>query len=109
MKVVRTTAAAVISSFLISGACLPAWSAATSQGVTVAQATVPEPTIESATSVLGSPEFARLNSRAEPENNCKPGHMYSAHDIVGDPQACIMQGISGIGGVRSTATAVPGL
>jgi hypothetical protein len=35
--------------------------------------------------------------------------MYSAHDIVGDPQACIMGGLSGVDGVHSTAAAVPAL
>jgi hypothetical protein len=109
MKILRTTAAAVISSFLMGGACIPAWSAPTSQGLTVAQATRSKTTVESAITVLGSPDFARLDSRPEAEKNCKPGQMYSAHDIVGDPQACIMGGFSGFGGARSTVGAVPAL
>jgi hypothetical protein len=108
MKILRTTAAAVISSFLMGGACIPAWSAPTSQGLTVAQATMPETTVGSAITVLGSPEFSRLDSRPA-ERNCKPGHMYSAHEMVGDPQACIMGSFSGFGGARSTIAAVPAL
>jgi hypothetical protein len=34
--------------------------------------------------------------------------MYSAHDIVGDPQACIMAGFS-VGGTHATVAAVPAL
>jgi len=59
--------------------------------------------------MLGSPELSRLDSRPDAERNCKPGHMYSAHDIVGDPQACIMGSFSGVGDARSTAAAVPAL
>jgi hypothetical protein len=91
MTIVRTTAAALISGLLISGASMPAWSAPANQELTVAQATVPQTSIESAISVLGSPESARPSSRPDAERNCKPGHMYSAHDIVGDPQACIWE------------------
>jgi hypothetical protein len=109
MKIIRTTATAVISGFLMSGACVPAWSAPTNQGLTVAQATVPQTTIESAITVLSSPEIARLNSRPDPETNCKPGHMYSAHDIVGNPQACIMGTSNSVDGVHSMVTAVPAL
>jgi hypothetical protein len=107
MKILRTTAAAVISSFLMGGAGIPAWSASTSQGLTVAQATSTNAIVQPAT-VLGSPEFPRFDRRPEAEKNCKPGHMYSAHDIVGDPQACIMGGFS-FGSTRSTVAAVPAL
>jgi hypothetical protein len=109
MKILRTTAAAVISSFLMGGACIPAWSAPTNQGLTVAQATIPKTTVGSAITVLGSPEFPWFDSRPDAEKNCKAGHMYSAHDIVGDPQACIMGSVSGFGGVRSTVGGVPAL
>jgi hypothetical protein len=109
MKIIRTTAAALVSSFLMGGACIPAWSAPPSQGFTVAQAAVPKTTVESAITVLGAPELSRLDSRPDAERNCKAGQMYSAHDIVGDPQACIMGGISGLGGTHSTVAVVPAL
>jgi len=78
-------------------------------GLKVAQATMLKTRVESAIIVLGSTEFSRLDSRPDTERNCKPGHMYSAHDIVGDPQACIMGSASGFGGARSTVAAVPAL
>jgi hypothetical protein len=109
MKIVRTTAAAVISGLLISGASMAAWSAPANQELTVAQATVPQTGTESAISVLGSPKFARPDSGPSAQRNCKPGHMYSAHDIVGDPRACIMGSVSGVDGVRSTVGGIPAL
>jgi hypothetical protein len=108
MKILRTTAAAVISSFLMAGAGIPAWSASTNQGLTVAQATATNATVQPATTVLGSLEFPRFDRRPEAEKNCRPGHMYSAHDTVGDPQACIMGGFS-FGGTHATVAAVPAL
>lgn len=50
-------------------------------------------------------EFPRSNRR--PDTVCKPGHMYSEHDVIGDPQACIMgrfaaygaMGVSNVGSI----------
>ena len=33
-------------------------------------------------------EFPRSNR--QPDTVCKPGRIYSAHDVIGDPQACIL-------------------
>jgi hypothetical protein len=92
MKIVRTTAAALISGLLMSGVSVPAWSAApTSEGPTVAQVASADALLQPADGVLAAPELPRFQQiRPEAQNNCKPGRMYSAHDIVGDPQACIM-------------------
>jgi hypothetical protein len=111
MKIVRTTAAAVISSLLINGAVVWAWSAPpTSEGLTVTQVASAKAVLQPASDVLAAPEFPRIQQiRPETQNNCKPGQMYSAHDIVGDPQACIMGSVSGVDGVHSTAAAVPAL
>jgi hypothetical protein len=35
---------------------------------------------------------------------CKPGQLFSRHDVVGDPESCIMQG-AGIPGAIGIATA----
>jgi hypothetical protein len=98
MKILKTTTVALISGLLMSGAGVPAWSAtAVGQGSTVAQASSTNTAVQSATSILSSPEFPRVRSRPNAMNNCRPGHMYSAHDIVGDPQTCIMGTIGNIG------------
>jgi hypothetical protein len=107
MKILKTTTAALISGLLMSGAGVSAWSAtAVGQGSTVAQASSTNATVQSATSVLGSLEFPRVDSRPDAVKNCKPGQMYSAHDVVGDPQACIMGGFSVFGGPPTIAPAL---
>ena len=45
--------------------------------------------------------FGRSVDEAAPHRdqmNCKAGHLYSQHDIVGDPQACIMGRVTVTGG-----------
>jgi len=67
MKILKTTAATLISGLLMSGAGVPAWSATpVSQGSTVAQASSTNTAVQSATSVLGSLEFPRVDSRPDP-------------------------------------------
>ena len=106
MRIVRTSAAALISGLLMSG--VPAWSAPpVSQGLTVAQAASANPVVQAASGILAVPEFPRERIRPNAQNNCKPGQMYSAHDIVGDPQACIMGSFSGLDGVRPTVGGIP--
>jgi len=102
MKIVKTTAAALISGFLMGGVCVPAWSATTTgEPLTVAKATTSKITDPSTVVVLGSPESPRVDSRPDILKNCKPGQMYSAHDIVGDPQACIMGSVGIFGGTSA--------
>jgi hypothetical protein len=112
MKIVRTTAAALISGLLMSGVSVPAWSAPlTSEGPTVAQVASADAVLQPASGVLAAPEFPRFQRiRPKAQNNCKPGQMYSMHDVVGDPQACIL-GNSGpsVGGISGVASGAPGL
>jgi hypothetical protein len=110
MRMVRTTTVALLSGFLMSGAFAPAWSGPpVHDGLTVAQATSPNPVVQAASSMLAAPEFARNRIRPDTTNNCKPGQMYSAHDIVGDPQTCIMGSTGSIGDAQPTVTGAPGL
>ena len=110
MNIVRTTTAAVISWFLMSSAFAPGWAAPpSSEAPTVAQATLSTSVVQAATAFLAAPEFPRVRNRPNALSNCKPGHMYSAHDIVGDPEACIMGSYSGIGNYHSMVAGVPAL
>jgi hypothetical protein len=64
--------------------------------------------LQAAGGILAAAEFPRIQQiRPQTQSNCKPGQMYSAHDVVGDPQTCIMQSISGLGGVP--VAGAPGL
>jgi hypothetical protein len=107
-KIVRTTAAALISGLLMSGVSVPAWSAPTvSEGLTGAQVASAKPVVQAAGGILAAAEFPRLQQIRPPAQiNCKPGHMYSADDIVGDPQACIMGSIGGVDAIHSTVAGV---
>jgi len=110
MKIVRTTTAALISGLLISGAFAPAWSVpSASDKLTVAQATSASPLVQAAGIILAAPEFPRIRVQLDALNNCKPGQIYSSHNVVGDPQTCIMGSVSGADGVNPTAVGAPGL
>jgi hypothetical protein len=110
MRSVKTTAVALISGCLISGATALAWPAPpASDALSVAQSGSHNPVVQPGSSILAAPEFPRIQIRADAQNNCKPGQMYSAHDIVGDPQACIVGSIGSIGGVSPTVGGVPAL
>ena len=110
MGIVRTTTAALVSGFLMSGAFAPAWSApSASDKLSVAQATSASPLVQAAGTILGAPEFSRIRVRPNALNNCKPGQIYSMHNVVGDPQTCIMSSVGGANGAYPTAVGAPGL
>jgi hypothetical protein len=110
MKILKTTTTVLISGLLITGAIGPAWAAPpASEGSTVAQASSATTVLLAATAFLAAPEFPPDRNRPNALSNRKPGHMYSAHDIVGDPQACIMGGYNGLGGYHSMMAGVPAL
>jgi hypothetical protein len=105
MKIVKTTAAALMSSLLIGAACMPAWSAT---GATPAPISADVMLAKNVTGSLPAPRSWLVPSavdttQGQEQTNCKARHLYSQHDIVGDPQACIMGALT-IGG-SSTAVA----
>jgi hypothetical protein len=92
MNIFKVTAAAVISSLVIGTA--PAWSK-----------TVDSRPVLATTQVTSSKTFApsgaverswlepsAANTRPKASRNCKL--MYSQHDVIGDPESCIMQGVN---------------
>ena len=86
MNIVKTTAVALMSSLLIGGACVRAWSAANNSAAPTASAEVmPANT--------AAPALLALRVLFGPSVDD-----YSQHDIVGDPQACIMGRLTVIGG-----------
>ena len=101
MNIVKTTAAALVSSLLMGAACMPAWSAANNPTAPTGSAEV-MPVSTVAPSLLAIRAlFGPSVDEAAPHRdqmNCKAGHLYSQHDIVGDPQACIMGRLTVIGG-----------
>jgi hypothetical protein len=90
---------AVVTSVVLMGASVPGWAgmpvndmAAAGPAVVITQANGP---ISVPASLL-EPSAALQAARQDPDN-CKAGHVYSQHDIVGDPQACI-KGLFTVGG-----------
>ena len=86
------TIAAVVTSVLVMGtSVLPGWAAMPVNNMPVASPTVVIALANGPLSVPVSslePSPALQAARQNPDN-CKAGHVYSQHDIVGDPEACI--------------------
>jgi hypothetical protein len=107
MKVVPRSVAALVVGTLMSGAFAPVWAGSSgSDRITVTDASSPNTADHSRIGILGALEFPQVRKRTDAEKNCKPGHLYSADNIVGDPQACIMGTYSGLSGISSTAAFV---
>jgi hypothetical protein len=94
MNIFKTTAVAVISSLMIGTA--PAWS-----GTVDSRPVLPTAQVISSNSLASSwvggrsvPEPSAANARPKTSSNCKPGLVYSQHDVIGDPESCIPQGVS---------------
>ena len=105
MNIFKTTAVALMSSLLIGAASMPAWSAT---GATPAPISADVMLAKNVTGSLPTPRSWLVPSAVDTashqyETNCRVRHVYSQHDIVGDPQACIMGALT-IGG-GSTAVA----
>src|SRR2546421_13091592 len=107
MKSLKMSAAAVISSLVIGSASIPAWA-----GTTAAQSVTDSVQVatgnEFAPAVVAERSWfepSAANARPKATNNCMPGHIYSQHDLVGDPESCIMQGVT-LPGSRGTVAAV---
>jgi hypothetical protein len=107
MKILTTASVAIVTGWMMmSAASTSARAAMTGSGsinAEVASATDPSPVPNVEHSWL-MPSAANQRHQSM---TCKPGHLFSPHDVVGDRESCIMQG-AGISGV-STAAAVPAL
>jgi hypothetical protein len=108
MNIVKTASIAIISGLVIvSGASISARAAVTGSGsvnAEVASAADRSP----ATDVEHSWLMPSAANQRHESMTCKPGRIFSQHDVVGDPESCITQGASLPGG-RGIATAVPAL
>jgi hypothetical protein len=94
MNIFTTTVAAVISSLVIGTA--PAWSGTVdSRSVLATAQVVPSSSFApSGVSDRSWLEPSAANARPKASSNCRPGLVYSQHDVIGDPESCITQGVS---------------
>ena len=108
MNIVKTASVAIISGLvMVSAASISARAAMTgsaSVNAEIASAADPSP----AANVEHSWLMPLAENQRHESMTCKPGRIFSQHDVVGDPESCIMQGASLPGG-RGTASAVPAL
>jgi hypothetical protein len=110
MNTLKTTAASLISVVLIGSASVQAWPASVGPQTTAAAETaLPASSSYLAPAALLD-QLARRAPAAvtNPSNSCRPGHIYSEHDMVGDPDSCIMQGAS-VGGPFAPTVSVGGV
>lgn len=94
MNITRTLAAGVLFSLMtVAGAAMPAWSAMPGPQSITADPIAANNLASSAQRDRSwlEPEASVINARRI-VSNCKPGRLFSQHDIVGDPDSCLMQG-----------------
>ena len=108
MNIVKTASVAIISGLvMVSVASISARAAMTSSGSVNAEvASVADPS--PAANVEHNWLMPSTANQRHESMTCKPGHIFSQHDVVGDPESCIMQGAGFAPGVRGIAT-VPAL
>jgi hypothetical protein len=89
---------------LLFGIGAPAWSGTAEQAApTEGQMVQAEPYGNTLLGMLSSILTATDPSPRQPQNPCKASHLYSQHDVVGDPEACIMGRYTLGNGATSTA------
>jgi hypothetical protein len=79
---------------LLFGFGAPAWSGTAKQAAPTSTSAQVMPASPNSNSLLGMVNWlAATDTHAaprKPDANCKASHLYSGHDVVGDPEACIM-------------------
>ncbi|HUN59861.1 MAG TPA: hypothetical protein VMU41_17270 [Candidatus Binataceae bacterium] len=102
---IRKATAALLSVGLLIGISAPAWSADSKGAVTGVTATVSNPEGNSLPSILKSVFKDTAAASSKPGKQCKASHIYSQHDVVGDPETCTMNRVTFGGG--GSATGIP--
>lgn len=91
---------------LLFGIGAPAWAGTAAQAVPQAQTTSAGIADNSLLGMLKSVLAGADPDPRQPKNRCKASQMYSQHDVVGDPEACIM-GRYTVGGGSTAAGGLP--
>lgn len=72
----------------------PVWSADSAALAANAQTTPANPQGSSLLGILNAVLTNTATGARKPENHCQPSQLYSQHDVVGDPEACVMNRIT---------------
>lgn len=108
MNILRTTVAALVAGTLAGSACLPIRAMAADQQTAPIGSEEVAPA--SSGSLLSLPLQLNMVGAAQDDvpakrTNCRAGHLYSQHDVVGDPETCI-KGMANFGTGGGMVTAV---
>jgi hypothetical protein len=87
---IRKRAIAVCVLGLFGGVCSPAWSADSAKATAGHQGMVEVPSGNSLLTFLKPVLTDTATGMPERDTQCKPSRIYSEHDVVGDPETCIM-------------------
>ena len=85
----------------------PAWSGDSAATAPNVQSTLANPSGTSLLGMLNSVLTGTTNDPPKPEKRCKPSQLYSGHDVVGDPETCIMGRLNVSGGSTGVAVGAP--
>ncbi len=87
---VSKKAAVILAPALLFGAHARAWSANTDQSTANnAQIVAADRDYGKLLNLL-NPIARGIDSQRRPQQNCKGSEIYSQHDVVGDPESCVM-------------------
>jgi hypothetical protein len=75
---------------LLFGIGAPAWSGTAEQAAPTNAQVMPASSSNTLLGLLNSVLTGTDPTPRQPKSQCKASHMYSQHDVVGDPEACIM-------------------
>jgi len=107
--VMSKKALVVLVPSLLFGIGAPAWSGTAEQeGAPIDAEVVPaDPEGNTLLNMIGSILTATDTSRRRANDQCKPSQLYSQHDVVGDPEACIMGRYTIGTGATAASVSVP--
>jgi hypothetical protein len=88
MRVTNRTALVGLGLMLTFAA--PAWSGDSATPAAHTQDTSANPYGNSILGMLNSVLTGSRTEEPQPEHRCRPSELYSQHDVVGDPEACVM-------------------
>ena len=100
----RKRTAALLGFGLLLSFGVPAWCGEPAAPAANVQAAAANPYGNSLMGMLNSVLTGSTTDQRKPEKHCKASQLYSQHDVVGDPEACIMGTYTlGTGGNGSAA------
>jgi hypothetical protein len=97
--------AALVFVGLLAGPCSPAWPGDSKSAAANTSTTLPSQQDSSQLSILSSVFTDAASAPRKRDTQCRASQIYSQHDVVGDPEACIMNRATFGGG--APATGVP--